>query len=114
MSRKLYRNGHSPQYSDYEANSAREALACWSEHGPEIASLLADMIIPGGVSGRELARQLKTQPQPKCYFLHWLQCTTEGKDTSFFQDTNDILQKPCSTRDVITTIRKCLNDRGTS
>jgi signal transduction histidine kinase len=46
-------------YRVYEACSGAEALSVWEAHGSEVDLLLTDMVMPGGVSGRELAEQLR-------------------------------------------------------
>jgi len=51
-------------YRVYEASSGVEALAVWETHGPEIDLLLTDMIMPGGMSGRELAEKLAGKKAP--------------------------------------------------
>ena len=45
-------------YRIYEAGSGAEALALWSGHAAEINLLVTDMIMPGGMSGRQLAEHL--------------------------------------------------------
>ncbi|MBI2949933.1 MAG: PAS domain S-box protein [Verrucomicrobia bacterium] len=46
-------------YSVLEAGSGSEALDVWEKHTAEIHLLLTDMVMPGGVTGRELARRLR-------------------------------------------------------
>ncbi len=48
-------------YRVLTATNGPEALAVWSDHRLEIDLLLTDMIMPGGLSGRQLARQLITE-----------------------------------------------------
>jgi CheY-like chemotaxis protein len=48
-------------YRIYDASTGKEALAIWSEHADEIDLLLTDMVMPGDVSGRELAQTLHMQ-----------------------------------------------------
>jgi PAS domain S-box-containing protein len=100
-------------YTVYEASSAREALECWRQHGPEIALLRTDLVMPGGMTGRELANQLQAQtPTFKVIFITGYSAQTAGKDTAFFQaPKTNLLQKPCSTRDLILRVRECLDSR---
>src|SRR5205823_5582162 len=48
-------------YKIYEAESAKQAFDVWREHRHEIALLLSDVVMPGGMSGRELADQLRAE-----------------------------------------------------
>jgi two-component system, cell cycle sensor histidine kinase and response regulator CckA len=46
-------------YTVFVAHSGAEALAIWDEHQRKIDLLFTDLIMPGGMHGRELARQLR-------------------------------------------------------
>jgi len=48
-------------YCVYEAGSGEEALSVWAEHGEEISLLLTDMVMPGGISGRDLGDKLQRE-----------------------------------------------------
>jgi CheY-like chemotaxis protein len=48
-------------YSVLEAGRGSEALSVWEKHAAEIHLLLTDMVMPGGMTGRELARRLRTR-----------------------------------------------------
>ena len=48
-------------YRIKEAASGREALEVWQSHGKEIALLLTDIIMPGEMTGRDLAERLWSQ-----------------------------------------------------
>ncbi len=45
-------------YRVLEAANGQEALALWSQHREEIRLLFTDMVMPGGIDGRELAERL--------------------------------------------------------
>lgn len=47
------------QYNIITASSAREALQLWEKHQGQIDLLLTDVVMPGGMTGRELATELK-------------------------------------------------------
>jgi two-component system NtrC family sensor kinase len=47
-------------YRVLAASSGVEALKVWQEHAGKIDLLLTDMVMPGGISGRELAQRLQT------------------------------------------------------
>ena len=42
-------------YSVFAADNGRSAIEVWNEHKEEIALLLTDVVMPQGISGRELA-----------------------------------------------------------
>ena len=46
-------------YSVLEAGNGREAVALWHTHGGHIDLLLTDMVMPEGMTGLDLAQQLK-------------------------------------------------------
>lgn len=46
------------KYRVLAANSAAAALEVWAQHGPTIRLLLTDIVMPGGISGSELAARL--------------------------------------------------------
>lgn len=47
------------QYNILTASSANEAIRVWEENHGRIDLLLTDLIMPGGMTGRELAKELK-------------------------------------------------------
>jgi two-component system cell cycle sensor histidine kinase/response regulator CckA len=57
VKRILERSG----YKVLEAESGPEALAVWRQHIEEIGLLFTDMIMPDGISGRELAERLQSE-----------------------------------------------------
>ena len=42
------------------APNAAEALQLWERHAPDVVLLFTDMVMPGGMSGHDLARRLRT------------------------------------------------------
>lgn len=46
-------------YTVHEAGDAAEALEVWARHRREIRALLTDIVMPGPMNGRELARHLQ-------------------------------------------------------
>jgi two-component system cell cycle sensor histidine kinase/response regulator CckA len=46
------------KYRVLAANSAAAALEVWAQHGPSVRLLLTDIVMPGGISGSELAERL--------------------------------------------------------
>jgi PAS domain S-box-containing protein len=50
-------------YKVLEAGDGQEAFRLWEQHREEIALLLTDMVMPGGMTGKELAAKLKAEKQ---------------------------------------------------
>jgi PAS domain S-box-containing protein len=99
-------------YRVCEATSAREALEIWRGRPEEIALLLTDVIMPESVTGRELAEQLRAErPGLKVIFLSGYAEDVAGRDTDFIRRTKSrFLQKPCSSRTLLATVRECLDE----
>jgi hypothetical protein len=100
-------------YKVYEAATAREALDLWRSRATEIALVLTDMVMPEGVTGRDLAEQLRAQsPALKIIFMSGYSADVIGKDTEFFRKTKSyFLQKPVSTRALLETLRRSLDGK---
>jgi PAS domain S-box-containing protein len=100
-------------YKIYEASSAREALAVWDEHSAEIALLLSDVVMPDGISGRDLTDRLRQQrPSLKVILMSGYSPDMAGRETGFFQAPGThFLQKPCPVRLLGETVRRCLDER---
>ncbi len=100
-------------YRIYEATTVREALEVWRSHAEEIELLLTDIVMPQGLTGRELAEQLRAQrPALKVIFMSGYSADVVGKDTEFFRRTRSFfLQKPCSGRTILETVRRCLDEK---
>ncbi|HWX19018.1 MAG TPA: response regulator [Candidatus Binatia bacterium] len=99
-------------YKVLEASSAPEALKIWCTHADQIALLLTDIVMPQGLTGRDLAEQLRAKrPKLKTMFMSGYSAEIAGKDTGFFRRTKSyFLQKPCSTRVLIEAVRRSLDD----
>jgi PAS domain S-box-containing protein len=98
-------------YKIYEATNAKEALDLWRSRPEEIALLLTDIVMPQGVTGRDLAEQMSvSNPTLKVILMSGYSADVIDKDTSFFQRTKSyFLQKPCSARTLLETVRACLD-----
>jgi hypothetical protein len=98
-------------YRIREAASGREALEVWQSHAGEIALLLTDIIMPGDMTGRDLAERLWGQrPRLKVIFTSGYTADALGANTDFIQRTRSyFLQKPCLSRAPLETVRLCLD-----
>jgi hypothetical protein len=92
------------QYHILVASSGAEALRVWNEHKGRIDLLLTDMIIPGGMSGSDLATELKKrQPGLKVIFTSGYNSELVGKD--FGQGNSAFLPKPYQPQQVARMVR---------
>ena len=98
-------------YKIWEAASAQEALGLWDSHAGEIALLLTDIVMPGKMSGRDLADRLWGQsPGLRVIFMSGYSAEVVGKNTDSIQRARSrFLQKPCSARTILETVRQCLD-----
>jgi two-component system cell cycle sensor histidine kinase/response regulator CckA len=100
-------------YRILEANSAPEALELWQSHAGEIALLLTDIVMPGDMTGRDLADQLWGQrPGLKVIFMSGYSADVLGTNGDFIRRTRShFLQKPSSSRAILETVRQCLDEK---
>ncbi len=100
-------------YKIYEAPRAKEAFDLFAEHREEIALLLTDIVMPDGVNGRELAADLHDQkPALKVLLMSGYSGESAGNTTRFLQKTGaHFLQKPCTARDLLETVRRTLDEK---
>ena len=100
----LERNG----FEVMEAASGFAAMELWDKDKPHVDLLLTDMVMPDGVSGRQLAERLKAD-NPGLKVLYTSGYSTEllGKDLALREGTN-FLQKPYPPAKLIETVRNAL------
>lgn len=91
------------------ASSGTEALRQWESVGGAIDLLMTDMVLPGGLSGNDLATQLRAvQPGLRIIFSSGYSPDYSGSDIE--QSSGAIfLQKPYSPNTLIKTVRRCLD-----
>src|SRR5206468_995179 len=96
-------------YRVMEAASGLEALALWERCGAEVELLLTDMVMPDGLTGRQLAKRLQTsRPELKVIYTSGYTMNMEG--TSFnIRDGGNFLQKPYRPEHLFKAIRACLD-----
>jgi signal transduction histidine kinase len=96
-------------YRVYEAASGTEALAVWKEHGPEINLLLTDMVMPGGMTGWELAEQLRTEKNDlKVIYSSGYNPEAVSQNLPLKEGAN-FLAKPYHPDKLLRIIRQCLD-----
>jgi CheY-like chemotaxis protein len=93
-----------------EAADGVEALQCWEKNRGLVALLLTDLVMPGGISGQELARRLVLkQPHLRVIYSSGYSADTGGKDFQL-RPGEAFIQKPYPTETLLETIRRCLGD----
>jgi two-component system, cell cycle sensor histidine kinase and response regulator CckA len=95
-------------YSVLEAGSGKQALAVFEESGAEIDLLLTDMVMPEGMSGKDLAEQLKAK-SPALRILYTSGYSAELVSRRMDSQGIHFLQKPYNMRHLATAIRNCLD-----
>lgn len=96
-------------YQVYLAESGRAALEIWAKHREEIALLLTDMVMPDGLTGLALARQL-SQEKPSLKVV-----LTSGYSVDLLSQKTPIdphyvfLQKPYNPKTLARHLRQALD-----
>jgi two-component system, cell cycle sensor histidine kinase and response regulator CckA len=86
-----------------------EALEVWKQHGDEIQLVLTDLVMPGGMNGKELCeRLLKDNPKLRVIYTSGYSTAVAGKDLLLKEDVN-FLAKPFQARKLAQTIRTRLD-----
>lgn len=100
-------------YNVLTASSGSQALEVWEKYQGRIDLLLADIIMPGGMSGRELAAELKKRnPALKVILTSGFNRAAVSKDWGGGDTT--FLSKPYLPDDVAKLIRETLDSRRAS
>jgi signal transduction histidine kinase/CheY-like chemotaxis protein len=102
-------------YRIHQAGNGVEALKVWEQHKDEIDLLLTDMVMPEGISGRQLAERLqKDDPALKVIYTSGYSPGMAGKDIALLEGFN-FLAKPYPPSRLAQVVRECLDgklDRG--
>jgi PAS domain S-box-containing protein len=95
-------------YRVIEAGSGVEALRVWDEFDGKIDLLLTDMVMPEGMTGRELALQLKKRkPELKVIYSSGYSPDSNGRD--FGQHDTVFLAKPYLPPQLARSVRQALD-----
>jgi len=96
-------------YRVLEASTGVKALEVWKAHRAEIRLLLTDLIMPDGMTGKELGQRLvKKNPKLKVIYMSGYSADLIGKDFPLQEGVN-FLTKPFQTQKLAQTIRDCLD-----
>ena len=101
------------RYKILTASSGREALQVWERHPERIDLLFTDMIMPGGMTGGDLAAELKKrQPELKVIFTSGYNAAMEGRDCG--SGATIFLPKPYRPDEAAKLIRNTLDSNSAS
>jgi two-component system cell cycle sensor histidine kinase/response regulator CckA len=96
-------------YEIIEAASGVEALEVWEDQGGVFDVLLTDMVMPGGINGRELAEKLLAEkPDLKVIFSSGYSTDMVENNLRLEEEVN-FLPKPYPPKALIQIIRTCLD-----
>jgi two-component system cell cycle sensor histidine kinase/response regulator CckA len=105
VTRTLNRHG----YRVFQAVNGQNALKIWADYKNEIDLVFTDVIMPGGMNGRELAEKLWTEkPRLKVIFSTGYGADALGQDFKLDPQLN-FLQKPYLPQTLALIIRRCLD-----
>jgi CheY-like chemotaxis protein len=95
-------------YQVLEAANGVEALKVWDGQSGNIDLLLTDMVMPEGLSGADLARQLKIrQPNLKVIYTSGYSAEVMGRESGL--PGGPFLAKPYAAPQLAQLVRDCLD-----
>jgi two-component system cell cycle sensor histidine kinase/response regulator CckA len=98
-------------YRILQARTGVEAVRVWEKHKSEIDLLLTDMVMPEGISGRQLAERLQAEdPGLKVIYTSGYSPGMAGKDIALLEGFN-FLAKPYPPSRLAHVVRDCLDGR---
>lgn len=96
-------------YRVFDAADGVAAKRLWQAHRGEIALLVTDLIMPGGVDGRELAARLRDdEPTLKMLFTSGYSASIAGRELTL-DPGQRFLQKPSTPQAFLAAVRGCLD-----
>jgi DNA-binding NtrC family response regulator len=99
-------------YRVLEASNGRQAIASWENAPGKIDLLLTDMVMPEGVSGRDLATRLRTL-QPGLPVIYTSGYSPELSDPAVVVEKQSFfLAKPYKPAEMLALVRRCLDGAG--
>jgi len=96
-------------YEVLEAASGVEAIELWERHGGKVDLLLTDLVMPDGLTGRELAKKMETG-ESGLRVIYTSGYSPEMRETAFiFREGTNFLQKPYEPHELAKAVRDCLD-----
>ena len=97
-------------YRVLEAESGSAALAQWDAQGGDIDLVVTDLMMPGGMSGRQLAETLLARaPRLKVIYMSSYSRVFLAR-VLHFEPRQLVLPKPCTAAELAASVRRCLDD----
>ncbi len=97
-------------YRVLEASHGVEALDVWDRHGGAVDLLLTDMVMPAGMSGRQLAARLRSRnPDLRVVFTSGYSPEIAGSELGAAGQER-FIQKPAPIAQLLATVRRALDD----
>jgi nitrogen-specific signal transduction histidine kinase/CheY-like chemotaxis protein len=98
-------------YRVLDAPSGDDAVPIWQRHASEIHLLLTDLVMPGKLNGRELAKQLLGE-RPELKVVYTSGYSVDLLGTGFTTSKNFVfVQKPYHPQTLAQTVRNCLDGK---
>lgn len=98
-------------YDVLEAGTGIEALTVWRDHGHRVDLLLTDVVMPGGLTGRDLATQLHaSKPDLAVVFTSGYSAEAPGRGLMLHEGEH-LVPKPSPPRRLLETLRRALDAR---
>ena len=93
------------------ATSGAEALKVWSDSLDEIDLLITDVVMPDGVSGWELAKEMQSRkPELKVVYMSgYTSSMTVMESREAVTESDYFLQKPFNSQKLAEVVRACLD-----
>ena len=96
-------------YRVLESPDGAEALKIAEQHQDSIKLLLTDIVMPEGVSGRDLAARLQARnPKLRVVFTSGYSADIGGRELCL-QEGQNFIQKPSPPQQLLETVRQCLD-----
>jgi two-component system, cell cycle sensor histidine kinase and response regulator CckA len=97
-------------YRVLEASTGNEALAVWQQHRDEIRLVLTDLVMPDGMTGKDLAqRLLQENPKLKVIYMSGYSAEVAGNDFPLKEGVN-FLAKPFQAVKLAQTVREQMDE----